>query len=313
MAQISGQATYWDLPNYAGELMTASPEQTPFLSMCGGLSGGLQTNSCDFVMHSAYDYASATQPAITETDSLAAPTAIEAVRTQVTNTTQTFMEAVSISYEKLANGGLLSGLNIAGQKNNVPDELSWQISYILKYIAQRVEVTFLNGSYQQATNAATAAKSRGMTVATTTTKINASSGALTKSLMDQAMRTMYAGGARFEKPVIFVNAFQKQQLSNIYGFQPQSSSIGGVNIQTIITDFGNLGVVLDRHMTTSILLIADMAYCAPVFQPVPGKGNFFYETLSKTGASENGQIYGKIGLNYTAEFLHGQIYGLSTS
>ena len=38
MAQVSGIGTTWNLPNYAGELFTADPTQTPFLSMIGGLT-----------------------------------------------------------------------------------------------------------------------------------------------------------------------------------------------------------------------------------------------------------------------------------
>ena len=45
----------------------------------------------------------------------------------------------------------------------------------------------------------------------------------------------------------------------------------------------------------------------------PGKGVLFYEELSKTGASEKGQIYGQLGLDYGPEEFHGKITGLATS
>ena len=45
MPNVSGTGTTWNLPNYAGELFTASPTKTPFLSAIGGLSGGLKTES----------------------------------------------------------------------------------------------------------------------------------------------------------------------------------------------------------------------------------------------------------------------------
>ena len=44
MPQVTGIGTTWNLPNYAGELFTADPTQTPFLSMIGGLTGGRQTD-----------------------------------------------------------------------------------------------------------------------------------------------------------------------------------------------------------------------------------------------------------------------------
>ena len=59
-------------------------------------------------------------------------------------------------------------------------------------------------------------------------------------------------------------------------------------------------------------LIVNPSVCGPVEQPVPGKGNFFRELLAKTGAGENHQIFGQIGLDHGPEWFHGKITGLST-
>ena len=53
------------------------------------------------------------------------------------------------------------------------------------------------------------------------------------------------------------------------------------------------------------MLAIEVSVCAPVFQPVPGKGVLFYEPLSKTGASESGQIFGQIVLDHGPAFMHG--------
>jgi hypothetical protein len=149
--------------------------------------------------------------------------------------------------------------------------------------------------------------------AAATNAVNASSAALSKPLMNQLLRTMAANGAEFVNPVLFCNAFQKQQLSTIYGFAPQDRNIGGYNIKQIETDFAILGVVWAPQMVTSTLLIVDMAFVNPVFLPVPDKGVLFYEELARTGASEKGQIYGQMGLDYGPEEYHGKITSLSTS
>jgi hypothetical protein len=47
--------------------------------------------------------------------------------------------------------------------------------------------------------------------------------------------------------------------------------------------------------------------------PVPEKGVLFFEELSKTGASEKGQLFGMLGLDYGPEEYHGKITGLTTS
>lgn len=318
MAQISGQGTIHNLPNFAGELFTADLVNTPFLTMIGGMSGGgLQTENFEFPVSSEFDFPAETQPAITETASLTAPTATEAVREQVFNVTQIYQQAVKLSYEKLANRGRLSGLNTQGAVNNVADSNAFQIQYNLQIIARNIEETILNGAFQKSTDAGTANKSRGMMAVTALsggTAIAAGAADLSRALMQDLFRTMFGNGAMFMTPVIWVNGFQKQALSDIYGFAPEDRNVGGVNIQQIETDFGLIGVApAHRFMDTDSLLLADMSVVNPVFQPVPEKGNFFVEELAKTGASQDSQIFGKFGLDHGASFFHGKITGLATS
>lgn len=318
MAQISGQGTIWNLPNYWGELFTADMTQTPFLTMIGGLTGGgFQTPNFEFPTSSEYDFPAAAQPAITETASLTAPTATEAVRAQVKNVAQIFQQAVKLSYEKLANHGRLTGINSVGGVNNVGDENAWQIAYNLQIISRNIEYTNLNGAYQISTDAGTANKSRGMIAACSLTggsAVAAGTATLSKTLMETLFRTMHAAGALFRNPVIWVNGFQKQKLSDIYGYAPTDRNVGGVNIKQIETDFGDFGVAnAHRFMPTDTLLVAEMDVIKPVTQPVPEKGNFFLEMLAKTGASEDSQIFGKYGLDHGPAFAHGKITGLATS
>jgi len=318
MTQISGQGTIWNLPNYWGELFTADLVNQPFLAMIGGLSGGgVETDNFEFPTSSEYDFPAAAQPAITETASLTAPAATEAVRSQIKNTTQIFQEAVSLSYVKLANRGRLSGINSQGKQNNIADENAWQIDYVLKQISRDIEYVNFNGAYNAATDAGTAAKSRGMLATCALsggTAVAAGSVDLSKALMDSLLNAMFAAGAMFINPVIWVNGFQKQKLSDIYGYAPQDRNVGGVNIKQLETDFGNIGIApAHRNMPAAELLLAEMAVIRPVTQPVPGKGNFFYEMLSKAGASENGQVFGMYGLDHGPAFAHGKITGLTTS
>ena len=306
--------TVWNVPNYTGELFTSDLINTPFLSAIGGLTGGMQTTNFEFATDSQYSQETAAQPAITETASLTAPTAISYVRSQNKNVTQIFHEQVSISYARLSNQGRLSGINTAGAMNNVVSEKDWQISKALEKIARDVEYTFLNGVYQIATDAGTPNKTRGIIAATTTNVVNASSAALSKALMDALLLEMFTNGAIFKMPVIMCGGFQKQKISDIYGYAPEDRNVGGVNIKQIETDFGNIGVMpAHRFMPAGTLELVELSVVAPVFQTVPEKGNLFYEELSKTGAAEQGQIFGQIGLDHSAEYLHGKITNLATS
>lgn len=306
--------TVWNLPNYAGELFTADAINTPFFSMIGGLTGGFETDNFEFPVGSQYSMPTADQPGITETASLTAPTATSFVRDQKTNVVQIFQEKVSISYEKLSNTGRMSGLNTVGQQNNAPSEKDFQISKTLEKIARDIEYTCINGVYQISTASDVANKSRGMiSLCSTGNTVGAASATLTKAILDTLFREMFNNGAQFKNMVIWCNAYQKQVISSIYGYAPQDRNIGGVNIKQIETDFGNMGIALNRFMPTDTILVSDMSAVNPVFQPVPKKGNFFYEELSKSGASEDGQIYGHFGLDHGMSFMHGTVTGLATS
>lgn len=317
MSNVSGQATVWDAPNYVGELFLIGANQTPFLNMIGGLTGGKQYAAFDFPTAQPWALETAAQRAVTETGSATAPTATTFVRSQDTNTCQIFHRAVNVSYKKQSTTGVIGSDTTTDQamlgNQPVSNELDFQIQGNLRQVAVDAEHSFLQGVYQQSTAANVAAQTRGIIAATASNAVAAGAAALSKELIDELLRTMAAAGSVFVNPVIFVNAFQKQKISDIYGYAPESRNVGGVNIQQIETDFAQIGITWAPQMPTDTLLIAEMSVCAPVFCPVPGKGLLFYEELSKTGAAEKGQIYGQMGLDYGPEEYHGKITGLATS
>ena len=87
---VTGQGNTWNLPNFAGDLFTADPVNTPFLTAIGGLTGGMQTDDFEFPTDSQYSFPQAQQPAISEQASTTAPTATSFVREQNTNVTPDF-------------------------------------------------------------------------------------------------------------------------------------------------------------------------------------------------------------------------------
>lgn len=318
MPQITGIGTTWNLPNYAGELFTADATQTPLLSMTGGLSGGRQTNNFEFPTAVLYDHPDPKQPEISEQDSVTAPPASHIARTQEKNVVQIHQEVIDLTYAKQSNTGRLSGLNTAGQTANPPNEKSWQISQKLVKVARDVEHSFICGEYQEATSASVANKTRGMLeLCEGGTTIDAGGAALTREMLQTVYREMADNGAFFRNMVLFAPAYLKQIITDIYTSQhgaqlPASRNVGGVNVTSVETDFCNLGIVWNRFMPKDSILIADVAYIAPVFQVVPGKGVLFAEPLAKVGASDREQLYGQIGLAHGPAFLHSSITGLET-
>jgi hypothetical protein len=319
MANTNNPATVWNCPNYIGELYLIGANQTPFLNMIGGLQGGMvrTVGAFDFPLAQPWALESAAQPDITETASLTAPDPWTYVRGQDDNTVQIFQRAVSVSYAKQSVGGSVyvsaSGNVNYGEAQPVMNEKDFQIAAHLRQIAVDADWTFLNGTYQKATAANVAAKSRGIITGATTNTVDASNVQLSRPLVNELVRNMASNGAEFNNPVIFCNAYQKQQISEIYGYAPADRNVGGLNISQIETDFAILGVVWAPNIPTSTLLIADMSVCSPVFLPVPEKGVLFYEDLDSGGAAEKGQIYGQIGIDYGPEEYHGKITNLATS
>ena len=70
---VTGTGNTFNLPNFAGELFTASPTRTPFLSMIGGLSGGRKTDNDRFITGQLYEFPEPTQPEISEQASETGP------------------------------------------------------------------------------------------------------------------------------------------------------------------------------------------------------------------------------------------------
>lgn len=312
MGAITGQGESYNLPNFVGELFNVSPTDTPLLSAIGGMTGGKSVTSKQFTWQTT-DLASATQTAVVEG---ADPVMKGRTRSEVTNVAQIMQYGVEVSYTKQAAVGNLSGESIIGNQP-VQDELAFQLDMAMKTAARDIEHSFIQGTYVADTNITTARKTRGMLAAVTTNEVAGAAAALDQAKVESALKKMADSGAPFEMPVIFANAFQKQKLSAIYSsalaLAPRDRNIGGVNITTIETDFGQVGIVFERHIPADDVLIADLAFLKPVFLDIPGKGHFFVEPLAQTGAAYKYQVYGEIGLEYGPEQFHAKITNLATS
>jgi hypothetical protein len=317
MASVSGQGTTYNLPNYTGDLFQVSPSDTPFLSAIGGLAGALTADSTEFEWQTAD--IRATSAGNAQLEGADAPTANSQSRANVTNVTEIHQAQINVSYSKLAARGLKGGTN-NDLANPVQNELDYQIQQELMAMAVDIEKSFLSGVYAKPANNATARKTRGI-LAAIATNVSANGGtprALTKAIVDTHLSSMFTNGSplRQESTVLVVGAAQKINLSNLYSTATlntptQTRNVGGVAVDTIVTDFGTFGVMLDRWMPTGQIAVVDLSVCAPVFLDVPGKGSLFVEPLAKTGASEKFQLYGEVGLKYGPEVYHGLIKDLS--
>jgi len=170
-----------------------------------------------------------------------------------------------------------------------------------------------SGSFQvAATKGGTA-----ITIGTATVSLYAlATAAPTKADYDDLFQTVYDNGgiAEGETATILVGSSQKRNISSAYSADVNnrvaSRNVGGVNFQTIETDFATFNVMLDRWLPGDALAVLSLEQIAPVFLNIPGKGHFFEEELAKVGAADRRQLYGEIGLEYGNEKAHGLLRGL---
>lgn len=314
MAGITGQGTTYNLPNYVGELFAVSPEDTPFLSAIGGLTGGVSAGATLYEWQT-YDLRDADENRQRK-EGQEAPTAEERVRSTNRNVLEIHQEAIELSYTRQAvtrqrsTGG--EKTVTIGEVTLPEDEMLWQIDQGLKQIARDVNKSFLVGTYQDPTDNTTARKTRGLLEAITTNVV-AGTGALTEDLVLDLMQKVWEKGGiqQGETRTIIVGGKLKRALSKVFikdaAYRESSREVGGVNVQTIETDFGKCNIMLDRNMPADTLVVASLDECAPVFLEIPGKGHFFAEPLAKTGAHDRVQLYGEIGLSYGSEMHHGKL------
>jgi hypothetical protein len=299
--------------NYLGELFLVGAYQTPFLNMAGGIGGAnaLRAQSMIFPVAQPYTIGSASIPGIDEDELVATGTATTYARGIDTNTVMIFKHDVEVSYLRQAAWGELTTLAAIGDQP-VKDEFAFQKMAALKKLAIDMELSFLTGTYAAAVNSATAAQTRGIITACSTNTHAAGGQALDKALIDHLLLNMATNGAVFENMVIFVNGFQKQKISSIYGYAPEDRTVGGVNVQQIETDFARIGVVYAPQVPAATLLIADMNYVKPCFMPVKGQA-VLYEDLAKISGTDKGQFVSFAGIAYGPEEYHGTISGLATA
>lgn len=314
-------ATSFALPNYSGMLFVKGKHRTPFSTLIGARP--MQTNHVEFAVGQTYDAPIGSQPEISETASLTAPEPSFVTRTQNTNVTQIFQETVAVSYGKMSNMGTLSGLNAANQEANPADELAFQIARTMEKIAMQVEYTLINGVYVKANADNVANKTRGILAAipaSNTIDLQSTDQApvaLTYDTVAEALALIHDQGGDTTDVILGVNATTLLQLNwdarkNNMTIVPASRNVNGLAIDTVITALGTVAVTLIDSLPDGTALLFNPNVCAPVFQPVPEKGNFFLEPLAKTGAADKYQIFGQLGLDHGPSFYHAKITGITT-
>lgn len=140
----------------------------------------------------------------------------------------------------------------------------------------------------------------------TVSKLNA----FTEEDLGTVMQSAWDNGGLQESAMstLIVNSTPKRWVSKLLvkdkGLEPRSRTVGGVNVETVVTDFGEINVMLNRYQPQHRITVASLDQLVPHFRNVPGKGIMFAEPVAKAGASNATQLYTSIGLEYGNEASH---------
>lgn len=308
-------ATSFGVLNYSGMLFNKGNVRTPLSSIIG--SKAKTTNHVEFVTGQEYSSGGdGSQPEISETASLTAPDASVVTREQKTNVTQIFMESVGISYAKQSNMGTLNGINIENQQANPVNELDFQVAAKIQKVNRDIEYTFINGVYNKATSDATVNKTRGLIPAITTNVTAMGNKPLGLWDIADMVKKIYGANAPTDGLCLWCDAITMFQINadavqNGLTVVPAAREVNGIALSSVITPLGLVYLYLGECLPAGTALLLNLNVIAPVYQPVPGKGNFFLEPLAKTGAGEKYQLFGQIGLDHGPEWYHGKFTGIS--
>lgn len=304
-------ATSFGVLNYSGMLFNKGNTRCPLSSIIGGRAK--TTNHVEFVTGQEYTTGGGAQPSISETASLTAPDATVVTRTQKTNVTQIFQESVGISYAKQSNMGTLSGLNVAGQQANPINELDFQVAAKMQKINRDIEFTFIQGTYNKATSDSTVNKTRGLVEAITTNVTAMTSKPLGLWDIADMVKKIYGANAPTDGLCLWCDAVTMFQVNadavqNGLTVVPTAREINGIALSSVVTPIGIVYLYLGECLPAGTALLLDLNVIAPVYQPVPGKGNFFLEPLAKVGAGEKYQLFGQIGLDHGPRVVSRQVH-----
>lgn len=326
-----------NINNFTGELFKITPHRTPLLSASGGLTGGKAINSTYFQFQTVDN---AVVSSVTPGSEGGTPNFNGRSRSAVQGVLEIFHEAVQITFTAQAAYGEIVPFDLASSYKNsidklalegtnpVNDEMAAQLELVLELVAKKAEFQAFNGAFSDGTSSNR--QMRGLDEHCSLSGGNIyfndangdGSGADQKIHWDTvagAMKKLYDAGAPLREPVLFISPQMLLDLNKELvnptvsgaltgGILPRDRNVGGVDIDTIVTPFGAMGLALSDYLPSNKAFIVDMAFVTPVFLNVPGKGTVFIRDLDQGDNARMGKaVYMEMGYDFGPPQYHCEI------
>jgi hypothetical protein len=234
----------------------------------------------------------------------------DAPATRFTNRTR------KLNYTQIFTAGVeVSGSQLASRQIALADEMDYQKQERLRELIRDLENCVINGvSSADASpmgSAATRRTMRGLIPSIVTNRENAAGGALTESMLNAMLRSVWEQSAGTIDTLV-VGGLQKRAINGFVtasrGFSANTEKFKDL-VSVYESDFGVCRVVLSRWVPRDTVLMLDSSRIDVL--PLSGR-SFHYKPLASTGDSETGQIIGEYTLELRNENAHAVIRNLAS-
>ncbi len=216
------------------------------------------------------------------------------------NYTQIFEEEVKVSATSQSTAKYT--------KQNDPE---YQIGNHLELLGVNMERTLLYGR-KSAPGAGTPGTMDGIIPRLTTNVYDKNGAALTETMLLDALQAIWTAGAR--ALTIVTNATQRRRINTFadaFRQMPYGQTQYGATVQRYDSDFGEVKLLLDRHIDNTEVLILDETRIG--FGPLQGRALSTMKLPARSKEYDVWQISGEYTSEVRLEKAHARIYGLATT
>jgi hypothetical protein len=144
---------------------------------------------------------------------------------------------------------------------------------------------------------------------------------LTRAVMEDTLQTLWDRKVNStDRLTIVCNSIAKRQIGSIWGsaFQVGNNNMDrtyvGRNIQTILTDFGEIDILLTHTLPQSQMYILNLGQMRAVGH-VSKEGQLIYEapTLPPGIAGDGRALYTEMGVDHGVGSCHARFYGIGST
>jgi len=138
--------------------------------------------------------------------------------------------------------------------------------------------------------------------------------------MINTLQTLWENKVNGNDQLTFIsNAIPRRQITDIFRDQYNAGKVSisrtdsGVSIQTFLTDFGQVDVVLTHSLPVDQAYILNFSQMRAVGHAVPGKGFMFDEALPSAQAGIFRRFYTEVGIDHGVGSCHARMYGIGST